>query len=172
MNLVTGDRPGRVVALGRAGRQPPRRALRRRACPDIIDNAYVVVEYAGGVRAMLDLCMFAEASKNEQELVVTGDEGKVEALVSESLVRIGRRADGIGAVTELAVADDAGAGSKASTTGSSYLEHLDFLEAIRTGASGRGDAGGWHVVGGDRRGRPTIDRRAPLGGDRRSCVAG
>ena len=72
--------------------------------PDVIDNAYVIVEYDGGVRAMLDLCMFAEASKNEQELCVVGDEGRVEALVSESMLRIGRRADGIGKVSEVPVA--------------------------------------------------------------------
>jgi myo-inositol 2-dehydrogenase / D-chiro-inositol 1-dehydrogenase len=30
--------------------------------PDIIDNAYVIVEFENGVRALLDLCMFAENS--------------------------------------------------------------------------------------------------------------
>lgn len=45
--------------------------------PDIIDNAYAVVEYENGARAMLDLCMFAEGSKNEQEVSVVGDNGKV-----------------------------------------------------------------------------------------------
>ena len=100
--------------------------------PDVIDNAYVIVEYDGGVRAMLDLCMFAEASKNEQELTVTGDEGKVEALVSESMLRIGRRADGIGAVTEVPVVDER-VKFQGFHHGSSYLEHVDFLDAIRTG---------------------------------------
>jgi hypothetical protein len=28
--------------------------------PDILDNAYVVVDFASGARALLDLCMFAE----------------------------------------------------------------------------------------------------------------
>ena len=45
--------------------------------PDILDNAFVIVEYGNGCRAMLDLCMFAEGSRNEQELSVTGDAGKV-----------------------------------------------------------------------------------------------
>lgn len=45
--------------------------------PDIIDNAYVIVEFENGSRGMLDLCMFAEGSKNEQEIVVVGDIGKV-----------------------------------------------------------------------------------------------
>jgi predicted dehydrogenase len=131
MNVVTGDRPVRVVA---SGAQDVNHLEERYdgAVPDIIDNAFVVVEYAGGVRAMLDLCMFAEASKNEQELVVTGDEGKVEALVSESLLRVGRRADGIGAVTETVVVDER-VRFEGFHHGSSYLEHVDFLQAIRTG---------------------------------------
>jgi len=45
--------------------------------PDIIDNAYVIIEFDNGCRGMLDLCMFAEGSKNEQEISVTGDIGKV-----------------------------------------------------------------------------------------------
>ena len=45
--------------------------------PDIIDNEYVIVEFDNGSRGMLDLCMFAEGSKNEQEICVVGDTGKV-----------------------------------------------------------------------------------------------
>ncbi len=45
--------------------------------PDILDNAYVVVDYENGARGMLDLCMFAEGSRNEQEICVVGDIGKV-----------------------------------------------------------------------------------------------
>ncbi|XP_020599537.1 uncharacterized protein LOC110038945, partial [Phalaenopsis equestris] len=44
--------------------------------PDMIDNAYVIVEFNNGSRGMLDLCMFAEGSKNEQEISVVGDTGK------------------------------------------------------------------------------------------------
>lgn len=48
--------------------------------PDIIDNAFVIVEFDNGSRGMLDLCMFAEGSKNEQEISVVGDIGKVHLL--------------------------------------------------------------------------------------------
>ena len=34
---------------------------------DILDNAYVIVDFANGSRGLLDLCMFAEASKNERD---------------------------------------------------------------------------------------------------------
>lgn len=45
--------------------------------PDIIDNAYVIIEFDSGARGMLDLCMFAEGSKNEQEISAVGHTGKV-----------------------------------------------------------------------------------------------
>jgi hypothetical protein len=62
--------------------------------PDILDNAYVVVDYENGVRGMLDLCMFAEGSRNEQEICVVGTRGKGEAFVPESIVRLGARDSG------------------------------------------------------------------------------
>lgn len=99
--------------------------------PDIIDNAYVIVEYDNGARAMLDLCMFAEASKNEQELVVTGDTGKLEGFVPENIVRIGDRTSM--QVEEFDV-DDPRIVYQGAHEGSSYLEHLDFIEAIRSGS--------------------------------------
>lgn len=48
-----------------------------RQVPDIIDNAYVIAEFENGSRGLLDLCMFAEGSKNEQEISVVGQIGKV-----------------------------------------------------------------------------------------------
>lgn len=53
--------------------------------PDIIDNAYVIVEFDNGSRGMLDLCMFAEGSRNEQEICVVGDIGKVQMQLYDSL---------------------------------------------------------------------------------------
>ena len=84
--------------------------------PDILDNAYVIVEYDNGARGLLDLCMFAEASKNEQEISVVGDEGKLEALVTESVLRVGRRADGLHAITEHTITDDSGQARRVCTT--------------------------------------------------------
>ena len=82
---------------------------------------------------MLDLCMFAEASRNEQEISVVGPLGKVEALVTEGIVRIGRRTDGIGNVREEAVGDDS-VRHVGLHHGASYLEHLALQEAIRSGS--------------------------------------
>jgi predicted dehydrogenase len=49
--------------------------------PDIIDNAYVIVDFAGGARAMLELCMFAEGSYFQEHITAVGDTAKIEALV-------------------------------------------------------------------------------------------
>ncbi len=49
--------------------------------PDIIDNAFVIVEYDNNIRASLDLCMFAEGSYFQEEIAVVGDEAKLEAFV-------------------------------------------------------------------------------------------
>ena len=47
--------------------------------PDIIDNAFTVVDWSNGSRSCLDLCMFAEASQNQEEISVVGSKGKIEA---------------------------------------------------------------------------------------------
>lgn len=49
--------------------------------PDIIDNAYVVVDFEGGQRASLDLNMFAEGSRYQEELCAIGPKAKLECFV-------------------------------------------------------------------------------------------
>jgi len=131
MNLLVGAPPVRVMA---SGAQDVNHLDERYEGeqPDILDNAYVIVEYADGQRATLDLCMFAEASKNEQEISVVGDEGKVEALVTEGIVRVGRRADGIGRVSERLVRGDS-VRHQGLHHGASYLEHVALMNAIHDG---------------------------------------
>ncbi|MEE4152899.1 MAG: Gfo/Idh/MocA family oxidoreductase [Erythrobacter sp.] len=46
--------------------------------PDIIDNALVVVDFARGARACLELCMFAEGSEEQEEISAVGPVGKLE----------------------------------------------------------------------------------------------
>lgn len=100
---------------------------------DIMDNAFVVIDYKNGVRGMLDLCMFAEATKNQEELIAIGDKAKIEALVPEDIVRIGRRGEHwIGEVEEHHI--ETNVPYLGHHHGSSYREHVDFLAAIRTGS--------------------------------------
>ena len=130
--------------------------------PDILDNAYVIVEFANGVRGMLDLCMFAEASVNEQEIAVTGDEGKVEALVTESVLRVGRRSDGLHVVDERPIVAD-GVRHVGLHHGASYLEHVDFIESVRAGrpAAVTLEDGLWSVAMGAAAHR-SIERGGPV----------
>ncbi len=109
--------------------------------PDILDNAFVIVEYSNGVRSMLDLCMFADASVNEQELCAVGSGGKVEAFVPSGMVRTGKRAplkNGYpqpGELREFDASHDPRVKHEGFHHGSSYLEHLAFAEAVRSGTA-------------------------------------
>lgn len=49
--------------------------------PDIWDTAYVIVDFAGGARAMLELCMYAEGARYQEEISAVGPDGKIECLV-------------------------------------------------------------------------------------------
>lgn len=49
--------------------------------PDIWDHGYVLVDFASGARAMLELCMFAEGSRYQEEISAVGANGKIECLV-------------------------------------------------------------------------------------------
>jgi myo-inositol 2-dehydrogenase/D-chiro-inositol 1-dehydrogenase len=131
MNHIVGAPPARVMASG--GQDVNHLDERYDGeVPDILDNAYVIVEYDDGTRAMLDLCMFAEGSENMEELAVTGDAGKVEAFLPSGEVRIGRRGVFRGEVRTEIVRDERVA-HQGFHHGSSYLEHLDFLAAVRSG---------------------------------------
>ncbi|KAJ6706132.1 hypothetical protein OIU79_010725 [Salix purpurea] len=129
MKLFAGANPVRVMASGAIDVNHKDEVYDGKV-PDIIDDAYVIVEFDNGSRGMLDLCMFAEGSKNEQEISVVGDIGKGEAFVPESIVRFGTRAAGRDGVQTLK-AEDHRVKYDGLHHGSSYLEHLTFLSAVR-----------------------------------------
>jgi predicted dehydrogenase len=133
MNHIAASRPARVVA---SGAQDVNHLTERYdgEVPDIIDNAFVIVEYDNGVRASLDLCMFAEGSINSEELSAVGDTGKAEAFLPSKELRIGGRVGGSAGVTTTTVTDDRVLW-EGFHHGSSFLEHLAFLDACRRGSS-------------------------------------
>jgi predicted dehydrogenase len=49
--------------------------------PDILDHGYVIADFASGARAMLELCMFAEGARYQEEVTAIGPAGKIEAKV-------------------------------------------------------------------------------------------
>jgi predicted dehydrogenase len=101
--------------------------------PDILDNAFVIVDYENGCRAMLDLCMFAEGSRTQQEIAVTGDIGKVECLLPESTLIIGKRE--FGNVEKVTISVDDKVQNAGFHHGATYFQHLAFLDAIRRGSA-------------------------------------
>jgi predicted dehydrogenase len=130
MHLVTGERPVRVYASGGhdvnhlderyAGEQP-----------DILDNAFVIVDFDAGARGMLDLCMFAENSRNELEVAATGDRGKAEALIPAHQLVLTRRDRDEPATIRFKV--DRSLRETGAHHGSTWVEHMAFVQAVRTG---------------------------------------
>ena len=80
MRLIMKDEPVRIMAsAGQAVNHLDE--TYEGQTPDILDHGYVIVEFAGGGRAMLDLCMFAEASEYQEDVIAVGPNGKIEAHV-------------------------------------------------------------------------------------------
>ena len=103
--------------------------------PDIIDNAYAVVDFANGVRAMLDLCMFAEGSRNQEEIAATGDTAKLEVFIPDGTLVFSPRVP-LGARKQVVsehIAVDSVALNAGTHHGATYFQHRRFLDAILNG---------------------------------------
>jgi predicted dehydrogenase len=74
LNLFSGSRPIRVMASGSAAVNFREFEYKGKKS-DILDNAFVIVEYKNGVRASFNLCMFAPLFF--EELVLCGDGGRL-----------------------------------------------------------------------------------------------
>ena len=74
-NWFSGSKPVRVAAMGGSDVNPD----------ELIDNAWVVVEYANGVRGCLGLCLFSPFG-NDLEVSVVGDRGKVESFAYNQVI--------------------------------------------------------------------------------------
>ncbi len=143
MRLMLGRNPVRVYASGAMDVNHQGEQYGGRPA-DVIDNAFVVVEFEGGARGMLDLCMFAEAAKWQEIVTVTGDAGRLEARIPGShLAR-----DKTKLKAELSFADRALVSEITETIvsephilaagshhGSTYYQHQKFAEMVRTGGA-------------------------------------
>lgn len=141
MNLLVGEKPVRVFASGgqRVNHLDESYGGNK---PDILDSAYVIVEYPSGVRAMLDLCMFAEASQDREVITVIGDEGKVESFLPSMELRLGKRAQwGSKSNWDDKLPANRGVGVRhvydpnvryvGHHHGATYIEHLRLIDAIK-----------------------------------------
>lgn len=160
MNLVVQSRPVRVMASGGQDVNHLDEVYNGERS-DILDNAYVVVEYDNGVRTMLDLSMFAEGSRHEQEISAVGSLGKVEAFVpGDGHVVIGDRKTR--SVREVEVGIDPDVAHVGFHFGASYLECKKFVDAVVTGTSPdvTVEDGLWSVVIGAAAHRSIEERRS------------
>ena len=135
MRLVTQSEPIKVYASGDQDVNHISETYDGKT-PDIIDNAFVIVDFENGVRGLLDLCMFAENSEYQEEIVAVGDIGKIETFVpshtsgkDSSEVRIGLRKDNEVKINEVKVDKEILAAGHHH--GSTYFEHLAFINAIQ-----------------------------------------
>ena len=130
MNLAAGATPITAYASGAQNVNHLDEVYEGQAA-DIMDNAFVIIDYDNGIRACLDLCMFAEGSNNEQELVATGHKGKLEVHIPENTLRLSTR-DNL-AVSSEVVDTDPRVAFMGFHHGASYLEQLEFVQAIKDG---------------------------------------
>jgi predicted dehydrogenase len=80
MRHMTQSEPTRIYASASVANNH-RHERYAEGTPDIIDNAYVIVDFANGQRALLELCMFAEGARYQEEISVVGSHGKIECFV-------------------------------------------------------------------------------------------
>jgi predicted dehydrogenase len=114
--------------------------------PDILDNAFVVLDFPGGRRAMLELCMFAEGSRYQEEISLVGPAGKLECKVPGP-TRFWRE-DVLGAAPvaqvvvsprhppgprTLEVPVDPALLAAGDHNGSTFYQHQKFLQVLRSG---------------------------------------
>jgi len=133
MNLAVGARPVRVMASGGQDVNHLDEWYEGERS-DILDNAFVIVDYDNGVRAMLDLSMFAEGARHEQRIVAVGDRAVIEAEVpGEGSIYVGDRATRSGTVLPLGD-HDAGVPHVGFHHGASYRECRKFVDAVLGGS--------------------------------------
>jgi predicted dehydrogenase len=159
MRLILNSDPVRVMASG--GQAVNHRDERYNgSSPDVWDHGYVIVDFANGVRAMLELCMFAEGSRYQEEIAAVGATGKIECLVPGPS-RFWPEHLGAPPVPQVIVSPREPAGpyvieipvdpallEAGDHNGSTFYQHRRFVDAVR----GRGpvevtlDDGWWAVA--------------------------
>jgi myo-inositol 2-dehydrogenase/D-chiro-inositol 1-dehydrogenase len=101
--------------------------------PDIIDNSYTIVDFANGVRAMLDLSMFADGAENQEEITAVGDKARLDMLVPESALIFSPRTGFMAKKTpeRTVIAVDQHALDAGTHHGSIFYQHRAFLAAAQ-----------------------------------------
>jgi predicted dehydrogenase len=132
MRLITQSEPVRVYCSGAMDVNHVDELYDGRR-PDIIDNSYTTVDFANGVRAMLDLSMFADGAENQEEICAVGDSARLDCLIpAGDLIyapRTGYHAAKTPERTHVPV--DEAALKAGSHHGSTFYQHQKFIAAVR-----------------------------------------
>ncbi len=142
MRLILKAEPLRVFATGGMAVTHLEERYGGRA-PDILDHAYVVVDFDTGARAMLELCMFAEGAEWQEEVTATGSRARIDArmpgptrfepdgavrhgqLVISPRGRRGRRVEEVATEAHVLEAGD--------HHGSTFRQHQEFRAMLQNG---------------------------------------
>ncbi|GAA6156527.1 Gfo/Idh/MocA family oxidoreductase [Pyruvatibacter sp. HU-CL02332] len=130
MRHIIGSEPRRVMASGGQDVNHLDETYDGKT-PDIMDNAFVIVEFDNGVRACHELCMFVTALEQREHLTVTGTKGALEVTIPQSELAHTLNTGNDTVRTHIEVDQkvlDAG-----HHHGASYYQHLAFQDAIRSG---------------------------------------
>ena len=100
--------------------------------PDIIDNSYTTIDFASGVRAMLDLSMFAEGAEDQEEIVAVGNSARLDCRIpTGDLVYSPRTGFGQAKAVERAhVPVDPQALAAGHHHGATFYQHQKFYSAL------------------------------------------
>jgi len=138
MRLLVADEPIRVMAS--AGQNCNHLdEIYQGERPDILDNAFVIVDFKSGRRAMLDLCMFAQGSRYEQEICALGSTGKLECLIpgpallwkeQQAAPRVVLSPNKPVGPIDAEIEIDAKVLAAGDHSGGTYYQHLGFQRAI------------------------------------------
>jgi len=135
-NWMIGSRPRKVCAFG--GQNVMKRGETVEAIvmdtgeinvvsdSDVIDNAFIIIEYENGARAELTLCFFSPFG-NDLEIGAVGEKGKLESWVKSHLIHLWKNSD-CGEMQ--AIEPDSDVTQYGVFHTGAYLQHIDFADCI------------------------------------------
>lgn len=143
MRLMVGSEPVRIYASGAMDVNHLDEQYDGRR-PDIIDNALVIVDFENGMRAVLELCMFADGAEPQEQLTAIGERGKLDAYIpgpdrfwpdaGERHAKMVFRSRTKDAPEVETITIDPALASAGDHHGSTYYQHVKFAQAVLDGA--------------------------------------
>ncbi|MCD6219382.1 Gfo/Idh/MocA family oxidoreductase [Candidatus Calescamantes bacterium] len=112
---------------------------------DILDHAWVIVEYENGARACLGLCFFSPYGNDILEVGIIGDKGKIESYQNTMEIILWKRSKPLKKVFPIYISPKIG---ETSHNGSMYYQWKHFLKVVEGEAEPfpGGEIGLWSVA--------------------------